>query len=686
MRSILKFISHGFLTLVTCCIYMVGNAQEIPNEGYNKTITLTNFEAINSQINENCFNKIGREYFLLEIDIADSKFFPTTMKLSQAVYKTRETLAIEDLRVEEFYYLLNHDMIYTGTVVSYNLKDYIFAATKRHGEGVIKSGQTLQLYTANIEDEYFSNIKRLPFCQRDYNYCHASISENGNLMVFSSDMPGGQGGYDLYATVRVNGKWTKPLNLGPKVNSLDDELYPYYSADGFLYFSSDKFGGAGGTDIYVCERLDNGWTAAANLGQPYNSKSNDYGFRILNYEGYGTMTSDRSGGMGMDDVYTFRHFREQENRALIEAMDSKSEIAEQPDDTLASTSTSESTTTINNYFNFLSPDAADEMNADAKVAYYTTSENFDQSAFEEDPAKYCNNLPLTSSQNMKVGELGNLIFEADQIVHIMIKGYEDIFMHSNNQGEQPMDFTFKPLGLRHLPGHVIFSDGQPVADITVELTSTDGSSTLKAMTDENGKFSSRVFGHKEYEVRIYDKDVQMLETFTFDPSQFDQLVIDMSMSRDLHGKILDAINNIPEINESTLDFDLEDNTPEPAVASEETYDDVDVMDAPKDAEHNDVTTAPVDELEYTGDDIGNFYVITGTFASERRAIRRRELMRSIGFDEVQLIKVDGSPYYRVCVGAFQDLNPSILKQNEALPTVDDTFILRKPSSTITIIE
>jgi len=417
------------------------------SEGYNKTIKLDNFTAINTTINENCFNKIGREFFLLEIDIQDSKFFPPSMQLSQSVFKTKEIIAIEDLEVEEFFYLLNHDFVYTGPVVSYNLKDYIFSATKRHGDGVIKPGQTLQLYEANIDDEYFTNIKRLPFCQKSSNYCHASLRSNGNLLIFASDMPGGHGGYDLYAAAKVNGQWSKPYNLGPKVNSIDDELYPFYSDDGYLYFSSDRFGGAGETDIYVSERLDDAWTAAANLGAPYNSKSHDYGFRLLNYEGYGTLSSDRSGGLGIDDIYTFRHYREEENKDLINDAENNTE-------TVATTDASNSTVTniVNNYFNFQSPEVAGVMDEEAYVIFYEGPSVFDQAAYESDKDAFVKSLPVSTAKKFKVGDLGSIAPAENQFVQIKIKGYNDVYLSPSEASTQPLNFDFIAKGWKPLPG------------------------------------------------------------------------------------------------------------------------------------------------------------------------------------------------------------------------------------------
>ena len=684
--NLTKSASAGVFLLL---FLFVGQNLSAQSEGYNKTIQLDNFKAINTTINENCFNKIGREFFLLEIDIQDSKFFPPSMQLSQSVFKTREILAIEELEVEQFYYLLNHDYVYTGTVVSYNLEDYIFAATKRHGDGVIKPGQTLQLYTANIENEYFTNIERLPFCHKGSNYCHASIRSNGNLMIFASDMPGGHGGYDLYGAARVDGVWPKPYNLGPKINSLDDELYPFFSEDGYLYFSSDKFGGAGETDIYVSERLDDGWSAAANLGAPYNSKSHDYGFRLLNYKGYGTLSSDRSGGIGIDDIYTFRHFREEENKNLIEGLEDNQE-------TVSETSTEGNNTTnniTNNYFNFQSADAAGVMDKEAYVIFYQGNSDYNDSEFNADKEGYVKLLPVVTAKKYQVKDLANIAPEKDQFVQIKIKGYNDVYLTPHQATQKPFNFDFVEKGWKHLPGQVIFSNGVPVDDVRVDLTSLDGYSKVTAKTDEHGKFVSRVMTDQNYEVRILSNGLQLLETFEFDPENFDQLIIDLTMSQAFYRKILDAINNIPTINENTADVDLQIEEPvvvhvkeEPEAIPYTIIEEAEPEAIPDIIEEEPVVEWSDDDNKdrYTGDETGNFFVIAGTFSAEYRAVRRIELLASKGFTNAKLIKVKGKPYFKVMIQEYQKLLPAIDKEKAVYDAIEDCYILRKEPAEIEI--
>lgn len=135
---------------------------------------------------------------------------------------------------------------------------------------------------------------------------HASFTEDGDLMYFVSDRPGGFGGRDIYVSKRENnGSWGNPKNLGPSVNTKYDEESPFISIDGKnLYFSSNGEESMGGFDIFVATKDATGnWTKSMNLGYPINSCGDDlyYSTTIDGYKGY--FTSYRAEGKGEKDVY-----------------------------------------------------------------------------------------------------------------------------------------------------------------------------------------------------------------------------------------------------------------------------------------------------------------------------------------------------------------------------------------------
>ncbi len=141
---------------------------------------------------------------------------------------------------------------------------------------------------------------------------HPCVSEDGKFLIFASDMPGGQGGRDLWYTTydRRSDSWATPVNMGPEINTPGNELFPTFGLDGALYFASDGHIGMGGLDIFRAQKVgeENKWIKPENVGFPINSVSNDFGLVEIDPRN-GYFTSNRkstdSQGEYTDDIWSY---------------------------------------------------------------------------------------------------------------------------------------------------------------------------------------------------------------------------------------------------------------------------------------------------------------------------------------------------------------------------------------------
>ncbi len=146
----------------------------------------------------------------------------------------------------------------------------------------------------------------IPFNKEgDYSAQHAALSPDETIMYFSSDLPGGYGGMDLYASRKqANGTWGEPQNCGANINTPENEVFPSVRVDGRLYFSSKGHIGMGGLDIFTVRGSYTDFSVAENLKSPLNSTKDDFGILFLNDQS-GFISSNRKGGKGLDDIYRF---------------------------------------------------------------------------------------------------------------------------------------------------------------------------------------------------------------------------------------------------------------------------------------------------------------------------------------------------------------------------------------------
>ena len=163
-----------------------------------------------------------------------------------------------------------------------------------------------QIYFAQKKGNSWKNVTAFQYNSDTYSCAHPALSADGNTLYFSSDMQGTLGGNDIWMCKKNGDTWSQPVNLGPNINSPGNEVFPYVRRDGMLFFSSDGLGGIGGLDIFSSISDNGAWTEAVNQGAPLNSPSDDFGVVFNEDASRGYFTSDRAGGKGSDDVYSFK--------------------------------------------------------------------------------------------------------------------------------------------------------------------------------------------------------------------------------------------------------------------------------------------------------------------------------------------------------------------------------------------
>ena len=169
------------------------------------------------------------------------------------------------------------------------------------------SGQDVgaKIYTSQRASGEWSEAQELRlFNDSSITVAHPSINMTGDTLYFVSDAPGGYGGKDIYMAINNGGNWDEIINLGPTINTSDDEMFPYIRPDGRLYFSSKGHPGLGGLDLFYAIRQDTVWNVF-NMGVPFNSSGDDFGITFAGEQEEGFFSSNRGQKKGYDLIYAF---------------------------------------------------------------------------------------------------------------------------------------------------------------------------------------------------------------------------------------------------------------------------------------------------------------------------------------------------------------------------------------------
>jgi len=221
-------------------------------------------------------------------------------------------------RTSNIYFVERRDSVHYGRPVklkginsfvndgpmSFDFKDQILYFTRNQilNKKNRKQPNPTGIFVVKYNKGQWGQVQPFPYNNPAYNVGHPAVSQDGKMLFFASDMPGGSGMSDLYVCYRTGGKWSKPENLGKKVNSAGRDLYPYYHPTGRLYFASDRPGTLGQLDIYFTAFVDGEWIEPVHLDVPFNSPANDYAYIIDTTMHAGLFSSSRR---GRDNIFLF---------------------------------------------------------------------------------------------------------------------------------------------------------------------------------------------------------------------------------------------------------------------------------------------------------------------------------------------------------------------------------------------
>ncbi|SDX97978.1 OmpA family protein [Flavobacterium degerlachei] len=224
------------------------------------------------------------------------------LDLYQSNYTTKDATYSEPTPVSELNSIYHEGpltMTADGKTVYFSSESFNEKLFQKNKKKNIKSGQ-VNLYKATNDNGKWVNITPLPFNSKDYSVSNPSLSIDGKTLYFSSNMPGTIGGLDIWkVAVNGDGSFGNAENLGSKVNTSQDESFPFVSEEEVLYFSSKGLTGLGGYDIFSIDLNKN--ESASNLGKPVNSEKDDFAFTFDKKNKLGYISSNRE---GKDEIYS----------------------------------------------------------------------------------------------------------------------------------------------------------------------------------------------------------------------------------------------------------------------------------------------------------------------------------------------------------------------------------------------
>lgn len=312
----------------------------------------------------------------------------------------------------------------------------------------------------NLNKNDWRWVKEFKYNNKNYSTGHPSVTKDGRIIYFVSDMPGGKGGTDIYACTRIGkNEWSEPQNLR-ELNTEGNEMFPFIHESGVLFFASDGWPGLGGLDIFKANPDGQRFEKPQNMGAPLNSKADDFGLIADQEAKTGYFSSNRPGGKGGDDLYhvIFNNKVEFVLAGTVSEKDTKTPISNA---VIHLTNTDDGSLT--------------SVQADEN-GYYTTTINFNQT-FNIQCVKGLY-LPFSDQLNPKEIQMVN-----DTVFYNMELDYYGIY------------------GSVFLKG-----SGEKVPGVNIACIPTNSRDTIKYTSDTLGNFKILLDRDTDYDLRFAKKD------------------------------------------------------------------------------------------------------------------------------------------------------------------------------------
>ena len=296
---LLKGKDENILTLMKSELQNINNLRKYPDTSYYRVKSL---DAINTEFAEYSPSFSNDKLFFVSNRLSEKIYSGTGTPFTD-LFEVKTRGANVDLNsLKKLDENINNEKVNAGSITF--SEDGMYMIFAKGNDGKSSGRNNVDLYWSRFRRGGWTNPRLLNVNTSRSWDSTPYLSKDGKTLYFASNRSKGFGGTDIYkANVNRRGRWINIQNMGPEINTPGNELFPSVTEDGRLYFSSDNHEGFGGLDIFVASRKG-GEITITNPGKPLNSRGDDFGVNPYNPT-RGFFTSNRDGGKGDDDIYTF---------------------------------------------------------------------------------------------------------------------------------------------------------------------------------------------------------------------------------------------------------------------------------------------------------------------------------------------------------------------------------------------